>query len=91
MKLTDFGISKSLDESLMMCKTFVGTMNYMSPERMMGEKYSYPGDIWSLGIILIEMASGVFPFPKCDTYIEIMEVIKSCPTEELCNNKIFSP
>jgi len=37
-----------------MCKTFVGTMNYMSPERMSGEKYSFPSDIWSLGIILIE-------------------------------------
>jgi serine/threonine protein kinase len=90
VKLTDFGISKSLDESLMMCKTFVGTMNYMSPERMMGEKYSYPSDIWSLGIILVEMATGVFPFPKCENYIEIMEVIKMTPTESLCRNPILS-
>ena len=52
VKLTDFGITKQLDETSALMSTFVGTMNYMSPERMEGETYSAKGDIWSLGIIL---------------------------------------
>jgi serine/threonine protein kinase len=30
---------------------------YMSPERLAGEGYGAPGDIWSLGILLLEMAT----------------------------------
>jgi len=58
VKLTDFGITKQIDAEDGLAGTFVGTMNYMSPERMEGEKYSYEGDIWSLGIVLLELASG---------------------------------
>jgi len=58
VKLTDFGITKQIDAEDELAGTFVGTMNYMSPERMEGEKYSYEGDIWSLGIVLLELASG---------------------------------
>jgi serine/threonine protein kinase len=91
VKLTDFGISKCLDATLMMCNTFVGTMNYMSLERMEGGKYSYPGDIWSLGIILLEMGSGVYPFPMSNNYIEQLEIVKTAPIEEICSNEMFSP
>jgi serine/threonine protein kinase len=61
VKLTDFGITKQMDEE-QMAATFVGTMNYMSPERMEGEKYSFEGDIWSLGIVIIELITGIYPF-----------------------------
>jgi serine/threonine protein kinase len=57
-KMTDFGISKQLLNTLNICKSFVGTIAYMSPERMNSEEYSYPSDIWSLGLIVFEMAMG---------------------------------
>ena len=41
VKLSDFGISRSFDESQHFMKTFVGTMNYMSPERIMVDLKSY--------------------------------------------------
>ena len=63
-KLTDFGISKQLFETLNLCKSFVGTMAYMSPERMNSEDYSYPSDVWSLGLIIYEMATGEFCYPE---------------------------
>lgn len=66
-----------LDESSVLCKTFVGTMYYMSPERMDGEKYSYSGDIWALGIILIELATGEYPFSTSANYIEMLNYIKT--------------
>jgi len=64
VKLTDFGIAKQLDETWALAHTFIGTTIYMSPERMEGEQYSYAGDIWSLGVILLEMLLGKYPFPE---------------------------
>ncbi|XP_024402885.1 mitogen-activated protein kinase kinase 3 [Physcomitrium patens] len=61
-KITDFGISSGLDNSIAMCATFVGTVTYMSPERINNECYSYPADIWSLGLALLECGTGEFPY-----------------------------
>ena len=36
--------------------SWVGTVHYMSPERISGGSYSYDSDIWSLGITLLELA-----------------------------------
>ena len=46
MKLADFGISKAVDGNKGYASSFVGTMTYMSPERIVGEAYGYPSDIW---------------------------------------------
>lgn len=42
VKISDFGISSSLDSTMGMCSTFVGTANYMSPERLSGGKRRRP-------------------------------------------------
>ncbi|KAF8815254.1 Pkinase-domain-containing protein [Phlegmacium glaucopus] len=60
IKLCDFGVSGELINSI--ANTFVGTSIYMSPERIQGAEYSVKSDIWSLGITLIELAYGRFPF-----------------------------
>ena len=45
------------------CATeWIGTVTYMSPERLVGDAYSYSADVWSLGIVLIEAAIGRYPF-----------------------------
>ncbi|KAF8987770.1 kinase-like domain-containing protein [Cyathus striatus] len=60
IKLCDFGVSGELINSI--ANTFVGTSVYMSPERIQGAEYSVKSDVWSLGITLIELAAGRFPF-----------------------------
>ncbi|EGD72643.1 STE/STE7/MEK1 protein kinase [Salpingoeca rosetta] len=60
VKLCDFGVSRRLITTR--ANTFVGTMRYMSPERLHGEEYTVKSDIWSLGISLLEMATGVYPY-----------------------------
>jgi len=60
IKICDFGVSGELINSI--ANTFVGTSTYMSPERIQGSQYSIKSDIWSLGISLIELAQGRFPF-----------------------------
>jgi len=41
---------------------WIGTMTYMSPERLSGDCYSFSADIWSLGLVLVEAAIGRYPF-----------------------------
>ncbi|KAF8055168.1 kinase-like domain-containing protein [Lyophyllum atratum] len=64
IKLCDFGVSGELINSI--AHTFVGTSIYMSPERIQGAEYSVKSDVWSLGISLIELALGRFPFSDPD-------------------------
>lgn len=65
VKIADFGISKVIDERDSPARTFIGTIVYMSPERITGESvYSYPSDIWSFGLAMITVANGYFPYSK---------------------------
>ncbi|RZC76325.1 hypothetical protein C5167_000389 [Papaver somniferum] len=61
IKITDFGVSAMLASSKGQRDTFVGTYNYMSPERISGRTYDYSSDIWSLGMVILECAIGRFP------------------------------
>jgi len=56
----------SSEEEEKMARTFVGTMMYMSPERLKGEDYSYASDIYSLGLVLLTVALGKFPVNMSD-------------------------
>ena len=61
-QLSDFGISAFVDNTLAQCHTFLGTVTYMSPERLEGKPYSFPADIWALGLTLLEAATGRYPY-----------------------------
>jgi len=56
--------------------TYVGTLCYMSPERLDGKDYSFPSDIWALGIIIFEMVTGKNPYPTTDKPIILNEMMK---------------
>lgn len=66
VKLTDFGVTKALEA--------VGTLNdnlrrrylYASPEQARGEAVTHRSDIFSLGLILYELATGVHPYDDPD-------------------------
>lgn len=58
-KLCDFGVLRELTNSLAMADTFVGTSTYMSPERIQGLTYGVKSDVWSMGLMLIELARGI--------------------------------
>ena len=62
----------------LVCKTvaYVGTLSYMSPERLEGEEYSFPSDIWSIGMILYEMVVGHSPYPITDKPILLCEYMR---------------
>jgi len=75
VKLTDFGVSRALANSIAMCDTFVGTFKYMSPERIQSHQYSYSSDVWSAGLCVLECALGEYPFPEGQACIEMAQII----------------
>ncbi len=65
IKLCDFGVAtESLVNSV--ANTFVGTSTYMAPERIQGGVYSIKSDVWSVGLTIMELAIGRFPFDTSD-------------------------
>lgn len=63
IKISDFGIAKlPTNDPLTVSCTTVGTVDYISPEQARGKTIDRRSDIYSLGIMLYEMASGSLPF-----------------------------
>ena len=90
VKLTDFGISKELENSIGKAMTIVGTFKYMSPERILGRDYSYGGDIWSLGLMIIECATGKYPFAEANSMIEMAQTVTEAEPPGLTPKDDFS-
>ena len=91
VKISDFGISSQLESTAAFCSTFVGTTCYMSPERLSGESYTYSADIWAYGIILMELATGKFPYPKPDSYFQLYGDIMDKDAPTLPKESGFTP
>ena len=64
VKLSDFGISTALNNTLH-SDSAVGSYRYMSPERLLAEKYDRSSDIWSMGIMVIQLWTKIYPFHYC--------------------------
>ena len=58
----DDAVMEGLLHDNCLSNTFVGSMAYMSPERLGGKGYGMGGDIWSLGVLLAEALTGSHPF-----------------------------
>ncbi|MDI6757128.1 MAG: serine/threonine-protein kinase [Endomicrobiia bacterium] len=62
VKVTDFGIARITSSSKTATGTVLGTPSYMSPEQIAGKKADGRADIFSLGVTLYELLTGVKPF-----------------------------
>ena len=101
IKLCDFGVSGELVNSI--ADTFVGTSTYMAPERIQGAKYSVKSDVWSVGLTLMELAVGRFPFDSTDTaagdrasagpmgILDLLQQIVHEPAPKLPQSDAFPP
>src|SRR5690606_15037981 len=63
LKVTDFGIARAISSATIThTNSIMGSVHYLSPEQARGGHVTYKSDIYSLGIVLYEMVTGVLPF-----------------------------
>ncbi|CAB3369839.1 Hypothetical predicted protein [Cloeon dipterum] len=88
IKLCDFGISGQLVDSIARTRD-AGCRPYMAPERIDPQRargYDVRSDVWSLGITLMEVATGRFPYPKWNTVFEqLQQVVQGDPPKLSAN------
>jgi serine/threonine-protein kinase len=70
LKVTDFGIAQISDTNQSSSGVAMGTVYYISPEQASGKTTTFSSDIYSVGIMLYEMATGKLPF-EGDTPLSI--------------------
>ncbi len=104
VKVLDFGIAKlaeqevpatmAEEEALLLVETnlgsILGTVRYMSPEQARGAPIDKRTDIWSLGAVLYEMATGHAPFAG-ETPREVMDAILAGEPLPLSNYMVQAP
>jgi serine/threonine protein kinase len=80
VKLSDFGIV-AIQTSLPHT-TVVGTIRYMSPERLRARPYGSSSDLWSLGLVLLECEIGESPWADITSMIDLVMTIEDESIEE---------
>jgi serine/threonine-protein kinase len=82
VKVTDFGIARITDSSKTKTGLVLGTPSYMSPEQIAGKKVDGRSDLYSLGVTLYQMLTGVLPF-RGDSMAELMYKIANQDAPDL--------
>ncbi|HEV3340250.1 MAG TPA: protein kinase [Pirellulales bacterium] len=78
--LTDFGLARAADDvALTRWGTIAGTPQYMSPEQARGEPLDGRSDLFSLGCVLYEMATGVSPFRTDSVMATLRRLVDESP------------
>lgn len=96
IKIADFGIARIEDPSATFqtqAGEIMGTPAYMSPEQILGKKIDGRSDIFSLGVILYELAAGRRPFGKEGMGLATVfnEIVHHEPPEPLSENPSLPP
>lgn len=98
IKILDFGLAKLNEVNLQTLTDFaktakgviVGTPAYMSPEQVSDDNVDHRTDLWSLGVILYEMLTGVNPFKKDNRQATFQAILSSEPPPASSLNREIS-
>jgi serine/threonine protein kinase len=74
IKIADFGVSRQFDLANCHSITTVGTPYWMAPEVIVSTQYSFPADIWSVGITAVELAEGSPPYMELTPQNAMIEI-----------------
>ncbi len=80
LKITDFGLARAADDaSVTRTGTIAGTPMYMAPEQITGNQIDHRADLFSLGSVLYQMASGRPPFRGPNAIAVMKRVVDETP------------
>ena len=100
VKVLDFGLAKlerdmaemsAASRGLTRVGSTLGTVEYMSPEQACGEELDARTDLFSLGAVLYEMATGLLPFPGATSAVVFSALLNKNPTPPRDANLNLSP
>ncbi|GGP71827.1 serine/threonine-protein kinase [Streptomyces melanogenes] len=78
--LTDFGIAQvEGEQGLTETGGFVGSPEYIAPERVLGQRPGPESDLWSLGVVLYAAVEGVSPYRRSNTPATLQAVLSAEP------------
>lgn len=76
VRVLDFGMVRVEQSNLTKVGSSVGTLNYMSPEQIRGERCTTATDVFSAGIVFYQLASGQHPFSRKDrSLVQVVSAI----------------
>jgi len=91
LKVTDFGLAKSPSANLTQAGVLLGTPSYMSPEQIQGGEIDGRSDLFSLGVVLYELLTGVRPFAGDSISTIIYRVLYEDPRPPAAHNPALPP
>ena len=74
VKVLDFGLAKVRDVTLTKPHMTLGTIAYMAPDQIRGNRVDARADLWALGVMLYQMLSGVLPF-RAETEVAVIHAV----------------
>ncbi|HKV03669.1 MAG TPA: protein kinase [Candidatus Acidoferrales bacterium] len=80
VKIMDFGIARSMEAMTRLTGSMVGTPAYMAPEQVAGKSVDYRTDVYSLGLIMYEVFTGVPAFQADNAVAIALKQMRESPT-----------
>lgn len=99
LKILDFGLAQLLQpedditrtETMTRSQEVAGTLPYMAPEQLRGQRADARTDVWAAGAVLYEMATGCRPFPEKQGALLIDAILNRAPQPPSALNSAVSP
>ena len=91
IKVMDFGIARAKNSHLTQDNSVLGTAHYVSPEQTQGKELGPTTDIYSLGIVMYEAATGTVPFDGDDAITVALKQVNEQPEPPSQRNPAIDP